>query len=52
MPTKVPSEHDETVTVTTVPEAAEGVKTQPVDVPAFEKSAGARPLIAFEKVRV
>ena len=52
MPIKVPSEHEATTTVTTVPEEAEGVKTQPVAVPVFEKSAEARPLIAFEKVRV
>ena len=52
LPIKVPSEQEATTTVTTVPEEAEGVKTQPVAVPVFEKSAEARPLIAFEKVRV
>jgi len=52
LPIKVPSEQEETVTVTTVPEEAEGVKTQPVAVPVLEKSTEASPLIAFEKVRV
>ena len=50
--TTVPAEQEETVTAIDDPEAAEGVNTQPEAVPVFEKSAEARPLIAFEKVRV
>jgi len=50
--TTVPSEHEATVTVIDEPEDAEGVKTQPVAVPVFEKSAEARPLTTSEKVRV
>ena len=52
MPIKVPSEQEATITVTTMPEDAAGVKTQPVAVPVLEKSAEVSPLIAFEKVRV
>ena len=48
----VPSEQEETVTVIEEPEAAEGVKTQPVAVPVFEKSAAVKPETASEKVRV
>ena len=50
--TTVPSEQEETVTVTEEPEAAEGVKTQPVAVPVLEKSAEVRPEMLSEKVRV
>ena len=52
LPINVPSEQDEAVTVTDEPEEAEGVKTQPVAVPVFVKSAEVSPLIVFEKVRV
>jgi hypothetical protein len=48
----VPSEQEETVTVIDDPEEAEGVKTHPVAVPAFEKSAEVNPETALEKVRV
>ena len=48
----VPSEQEATVTVIEEPEAAEGVKTQPVAVPVFEKSAEVRPEMLSEKVRV
>ena len=51
-PINVPSEQDEAVTVTDEPEEAEGVKTQPVAVPAFEKSAEVKPVTASEKARV
>ena len=50
--TTVPSEQEEAVTVIDEPEAAEGVKTQPVAVPVLEKSAEVRPETASEKVRV
>ena len=50
--TTVPCEQEATVTVTDEPEAAEGVNTQPVAVPVFEKSAAVRPVITSEKVRV
>ena len=50
--TKVPSEQEETVTVIDEPEAADGVKTQPVDDPVFEKSAEVKPETASEKVRI
>ncbi len=50
--TTVPSEQEETVTVIEGPEAAEGVKTQPVAVPVLEKSAEVNPEMASEKVRV
>ena len=44
----VPSEQEVSVTVKEEPEAAEGVNTQPVAVPAFEKSEELRPETAFE----
>jgi len=47
----VPSEQEETVTVIEEPEAADGVNTQPVAVPAFEKSAEVSPETASEKVK-
>ena len=50
--TTVPSEQEATVTVIEDPEAADGVKTQPVAVPVLEKSAEVKPLTVFEKVRV
>ena len=50
--TTVPSEQEETVTVIEEPEAAEGVKTQPVAVPVLEKSAAVRPETDSEKARV
>ena len=50
--TTVPSEQEATVTVIEDPEAADGVKTQPVAVPVFEKSAAVKPLTDLEKVRV
>ena len=50
--TTVPSEQEAIVTVIDEPEAAEGVKTQPVAVPVLLKSAEVRPLTASEKVRV
>ena len=50
--TTVPAEQEAAVTVTDEPEAAEGVKTQPVAVPVLEKSAEVRPEMASEKVRV
>ena len=50
--TTVPSEQEETVTVIEEPEAAEGVKTQPVAVPVFVKSADVRPETLSEKVSV
>ena len=50
--TTVPAEQEETVTVIEEPEAAEGVKTQPVADPAFEKSADVRPETLSEKVSV
>ena len=50
--TTVPSEHEETETVIDEPEAAEGVNTQPVADPVFEKSAAVNPATASEKVRV
>jgi hypothetical protein len=46
----VPSEQEDTVTVIEGPEAAEGVKRQPVAVPVFEKSDEAKPEMASEKV--
>ena len=48
----VPAEQEVTETVTEVPVEAEGVITQPVAVPVFEKSAEVRPLIDSEKLRV
>ena len=48
----VPAEQEETVTVTDEPEAAEGVNTQPVAVPVFEKSAEVKPDTVSEKVRI
>ena len=48
----VPSEQEATVTVIDEPEAAEGVNTQPVAVPVFEKSAAPNPEIASEKAKV
>jgi hypothetical protein len=50
--TTVPSEQEAIVTAIDDPEAAEGVKTQPVAVPVLLKSAEVRPLTASEKVRV
>ena len=50
--TTVPSEQEVAVTVIDVPEEAEGVKTQPVADPAFEKSAEVKPETASEKVRI
>ena len=50
--TTVPSEQEAAVIVIEEPEAEEGVNTQPVADPVFEKSAAARPEIASEKVRV
>ena len=50
--TTVPSEQEATVTVIEDPEAADGVKTQPVAVPVLEKSAVVKPLTDLEKVRV
>ena len=49
--TTVPSEQEATVIVIEEPEAAEGVKTQPVAVPALEKSAAVKPEMLSEKVR-
>ena len=48
----VPSEQEATVTVIEEPEAAEGVNTQPVAVPALEKSAEVNPETASENVRI
>ena len=48
----VPSEQEEATTVIDEPEAEEGVKTQPVAVPVFEKSAEVNPETASEKARV
>ena len=48
----VPSEQEETVTVIEEPEAAEGVKTQPVADPALEKSSEVKPETLSEKVSV
>ena len=48
----MPAEQEATETVTEVPVEAEGVITQPVAVPVFEKSAEVRPLIDSEKLRV
>ena len=48
----VPAEHDEAVIVIEEPEAAEGVKTQPVAVPRLVKSAEVKPETFFEKVSV
>ena len=48
----VPSEQEVTVTVIDEPEAAEGVKTQPVADPVFEKSAAVNPETTSEKVRI
>jgi len=50
--TTVPSEQDETVTVIEEPEAADGVNTQPVAVPVFEKSAAVNPEIVSEKAKL
>ena len=52
LPIKVPSEQEATTTVTTVPEEAEGVKTQPVAVPVLLKSAEVNPETVSEKVRI
>ena len=49
---KVPLEQEETVIVIEEPEDAEGVKTQPVAVPVFEKSAEVKPDTVSEKVRI
>ena len=45
-------EQEETVIVIEEPEDAEGVKTQPVAVPVFEKSAEVKPDTVSEKVRI
>jgi hypothetical protein len=50
--TTVPAEQEATETVIEEPELAEGVNTQPVAVPAFEKSAEVSPVTASEKARV
>ena len=50
--TTVPSEQLATVTVIDVPEAADGVNTQPVAVPVLVKSAAAIPETDSEKARV
>jgi hypothetical protein len=50
--TTVPSEQEVAVTVIDEPELADGVKTQPVADPAFEKSAEVKPDTASEKVRI
>ena len=50
--TTVPSEQLATVTVIELPEAADGVKVQPVAVPVLVKSAAAIPETDSEKVRV
>ena len=50
--TTVPSEQEVSETVIDEPEAAAGVKTQPVAVPALEKSAAVRPETASAKVRL
>ena len=47
-----PSEQEEATTVKLVPELAEGVNTQPVAVPVFEKSAGVRPEMLLSNRRV
>jgi hypothetical protein len=47
----LPSEQEVSVTVTEEPATAEGVKTQPVAVPVFEKSAEVKPEMPSEKVR-
>ena len=48
----MPSEQEVSVTVKEEPEAAEGVNTQPVAVPALEKSAEVKPEMLSEKVSV
>ena len=48
----VPSEQEATVTVIEEPEAAEGVNTQPVADPVFEKSDAVNPETTSEKVRI
>jgi hypothetical protein len=50
--TTVPEEQEDTVTVIEEPEAAEGVKTQPVADPVFEKSSDVMPVMLSEKVSV
>jgi len=50
--TTVPSEQDVAVTAIDEPELAEGVKMQPVAVPALLKSAEVKPLTVFEKPSV
>ena len=50
--TTVPSEQEAAVIVIEEPEAADGVKTQPVAVPVFEKSEAVNPETASEKVRL
>jgi hypothetical protein len=48
----VPDEQDDSTTVIDDPDEAEGVKTQPVAVPVFEKSAEVSPVTGSEKVKV
>ena len=48
----VPSEQEAIVIVKEEPEAAEGVKTQPVAVPVLEKSAAINPETVSEKVKL
>ena len=50
--TTVPSEQLATVTVTELPEAADGVNTHPVAVPVLVKSPEAIPDTDSEKARV
>jgi len=50
--TTVPCEQEATVTSSDDPEDAEGVKTQPVAVPALLKSAEVRPETFSEKSRL
>ena len=50
--TTVPSEQEAAVIVIEEPEAEEGVKTQPVADPLFEKSAAVNPETTSEKVRI
>jgi hypothetical protein len=47
-----PSEQEDTATVRLVPDPAEGVNTQPVAVPVFEKSAAVRPEMLLSNRRV
>ena len=49
---RVPSVQEVTVRVKVVPEEADGVMTQPVEVPVLSKSPELTPLTALVKVRV